>query len=169
MRLIENCPCDWSSCAKMSHSVYILPRDKDPRFRDEVKIRVGDLNNFANPLFYPAPTKLSAFCSPFFISSSSFLKFKVNGTSVFICSSGTCSHLLSSRIHNCFQVPKLLTESVFQFYGFFKCRCKSCVLRFIQVSIIVSRDKAARNKCARLRLSGISQRLQTVGSGLSFV
>lgn len=104
-----------------------------------------------------------------FPSSSGFPKFKVNGTSVFICSFGTCSHLPSSRIHNCFQVPKLLTESVFQFYRFLKCRCKSCILRFIQVSIIVSRDKAARNKCARLRLSGISQRLQTVGSGLSFV
>jgi len=51
----------------MSYDVYILPRDKDPRFRDELMIRVGDLKNFTNSLFYLAPTKLSVFCSPFFI------------------------------------------------------------------------------------------------------
>lgn len=67
VKLIENGPCDWSSCVEMSQGVYILSRDKDPRFRDELKIRVGDLKNFANSLFYPAPTKLSVFCSPFFI------------------------------------------------------------------------------------------------------
>lgn len=68
VKLIESGSCNWSPCAKMSRDVYILPRDKDPRFHDELKIRVGDLKNFANSLFYLAPTKLSTFCSPFFIS-----------------------------------------------------------------------------------------------------
>lgn len=84
VRLIENGPYDWSPCAKMSHDVYILSRDKDPRFHDEFKIRDGDLKNFANSLFYLAPTKLSAFYSPFFTSPLGFSKFKLNGTSVYV-------------------------------------------------------------------------------------
>jgi len=55
---------DWFPYA-ISHGVYILPCDKGPRFHDELKIRVGDLKNFANSLFYLTPTKLSVLLSFF--------------------------------------------------------------------------------------------------------
>lgn len=85
VKLIESDPYDWSPCAKMSHDVYILSRDKDPRFRDELKIRDGDLKYFANSLFYLAPTyprSTLLFSSPFFPKIQT-----INGTSVCVCSS----------------------------------------------------------------------------------
>lgn len=66
MKLIEN--DDWSPCAKTSR-VYILSRDKDPRLRDELKIRVGDSENFAHSLFYLASIKLQSALLSFFSSS----------------------------------------------------------------------------------------------------
>lgn len=65
VKLIKNGPCEWFPYAKISHGVYILSPDEGPRFRDELKIRVGDLENFANSLFYLAPTKLSVLLSFF--------------------------------------------------------------------------------------------------------
>lgn len=52
-------------CAKTSR-VYILPRDEDPRLRDELKIRVGDSENFAHSLFYLASIKLQSALLSFF-------------------------------------------------------------------------------------------------------
>jgi hypothetical protein len=68
VKLIKN---DDGACNRSAYAktrVYILPCDKDPRFRDELKIRVGDSRNFAHSLFYLTFTnnKLHAPDSPFF-------------------------------------------------------------------------------------------------------
>lgn len=102
VKLIEN--DDWSPCAKTSR-VYILPRDKDPRLRDELKIRVGDSENFAHSLFYLASIKLQStllsFFSPSLHSQNSYhIKYERLAFNVLMCVFFFCASLISFWIYN---------------------------------------------------------------------
>lgn len=151
VKLIEN--GDWSLCAKTSR-VYILPRDKDPRLRDELKIRVGDLENFAHSLFYLTPLSYRAPCSPFFHPLYIPKTHTIWNMSVWH-STFSCASLSFAR--RCFLQEYIIVIqsskrlSVFQFYWF---RCKSYVCKFIEIFIIMLRDKAVENKYVRLHFRG---------------
>lgn len=157
----------------MSRDVYILSHDEDPRFRDELMTRVGDLKNFANSLFYPAPTKLSALCSlSLFSSSSGFPKIQTEperrcvlvrlASNVLVFSSNVriFSHCLP-REYVTVSKPQSFSRCVFQFYrspDFSDAVVSHYAYSGFYSSIHyhVTRRSRGRNKCARLRLSEIS-------------